>query len=111
MITFETRDRMIWEPLDELGRQARWRHGGDARTAAGAVLSQEALGAHGADRNEERVPWALEAIHLGPARELGVEAKTRHAAWAMLALVGARWAQSAVFSLDVPSLIRRARGD
>ena len=47
-------------------------------TAAGAVLSEEALGAHGADRNEERVAWALDAMEAHLARDLGVEATTGH---------------------------------
>jgi hypothetical protein len=76
LITFETRDRMIWELLDELADKREGHTGEVLRTAATAVLSQEALGAHDVDRNEERVWWALEAMHLGLARELGVEAKT-----------------------------------
>jgi hypothetical protein len=73
LITFETRDRMIWELLDELADTLEGQTGEVLRTAATAVLSQEALGAHGVDRNEERVSWALEAMHRGLARELGVE--------------------------------------
>jgi hypothetical protein len=76
LITFETRDRMIWELLDELADKREGHTGEVLRTAATAILSQEALGAHDVDRNEERVWWALEAMHLGLARELGVEAKT-----------------------------------
>lgn len=44
--------------------------------AATAVLSQEALGAHGVDRSEERSAWILESMELLLAGELGVAAKT-----------------------------------
>jgi hypothetical protein len=76
LITYETRDRMIWEALDALGRKIGGQTGDLLDIAAGAVLSEEALGAHGADRNEERVAWALEAMESHLAHDLGVEAKT-----------------------------------
>lgn len=76
LIAYETRDRMIWEALDALGHEIGGRTGDVLDTAAGAVLSDEALGAHGADRNEERVAWALRAMESHLAHDLGVEIKT-----------------------------------
>lgn len=76
VISYEIRDRLIWEALDALADERGGRTGEILRTAATAVLSQEALGAHGADRNEERVERALDALRIGLARDLGVEPKT-----------------------------------
>ncbi|HTI33357.1 MAG TPA: hypothetical protein VL422_06725 [Miltoncostaea sp.] len=76
VITFETRDRIIWELLDELAATRE----GPARevlhTAATAVISREALGAHDVDRNEERIWWVLDAMRLGLADELGLDPGT-----------------------------------
>lgn len=76
VVSYEMRDRLIWEALDELADARGGRTGEVLGTAATAVLSQEALGAHGADRNEERVDRALDAIRIGLARELGLEPRT-----------------------------------
>ena len=76
LISYETRDRLIWEALDAIAEAVDGHTGEVLETAATAVLSQEALGAHGADRNEERVEWVLDAMRTGLARELGVQART-----------------------------------
>jgi hypothetical protein len=76
LITFETRDRLIWELLDELAGTLDGPTRDVLQTAATAVISREALGAHDVDRNEERVWWALDAMRLGLAREFGLEATT-----------------------------------
>jgi hypothetical protein len=76
LITFETRDRMIWEVLDELADTLAPASREVVHTAATAVLSREALGAHDVDRNEERIWWALDAMRLGLAREFGLEPPT-----------------------------------
>lgn len=76
VITYETRDRMIWEALDELAHEARGHTSEVLERAAEAVLSEEALGAHMADRNEERVRFLFEAMQRQLATDLDVEAKT-----------------------------------
>ena len=76
LITYETRDRLIWEALDAIADAEGGSTGEVLETAATAVLSQEALGAHGADRNEERIEWVLDAMRMGLAGELRVKAKT-----------------------------------
>lgn len=73
LISYETRDRLIWEALDVIADAQGGSTGEVLETAATAVLSQEALGAHGADRNEERVEWALDAMRTELARDLGVQ--------------------------------------
>ena len=71
VLAFETRDRLIWRTLDALG-DARGGETGDVlRMAATAVLSQEALGAHIADRSEERIDFLLTAMERSLAHELG----------------------------------------
>jgi hypothetical protein len=45
------------------------------RTATTAILSEEALGAHMQDRNDERIDWALRAMQAELGHELGVELK------------------------------------
>jgi hypothetical protein len=45
------------------------------RTATTAILSEEALGAHMQDRNEERIDWARRAMQAELGHELGVELK------------------------------------
>jgi hypothetical protein len=75
LIAFETRDKVVWESLDALA-DARGGHAGEVlRTAATAVLSDEALGAHMQDRNDERIEWALRAMQGELGDELGVELK------------------------------------
>jgi hypothetical protein len=73
LVAFETRDRMIWDGLDALAEKEGAATGEVLRIAATAVLSEEALGAHMADRNDERIAWALEAMEAELGRELGVE--------------------------------------
>ena len=73
VIAYELRDRMIWEVLDGLGKREGGETGEVLGTAATAVLSDEAWGAHMQDRNEERVEWALEAMGHALGDELGVE--------------------------------------
>ena len=72
IVAFETRDGMIWDALDALADKAGGTTGEVLHTAATAVLSEEALGAHMADRNDERIAWALEAMEAELGRELGV---------------------------------------
>jgi hypothetical protein len=69
LVAFETRDALIWRGLDALGKARGGRTGEVLRMAATAVLSEEAVGAHMQDRNDERIAWALEAME----RELGSE--------------------------------------
>ena len=98
LVAFETRDRVIWETLDALARERGGQTGELLGMAATAVLSQEALGAHMQDRNEERIAWAHGAMeyelavrleHSADERvpvddlELGVTA-LRHAALTVL---------------------------
>jgi hypothetical protein len=45
------------------------------RGAATAVLSDEALGAHMQDRNEERIDWLVGTMEAELADELGVEVR------------------------------------
>ena len=73
LITFETRDRMIWELLDELSGSLEDPAREVISTAVTAVLSREALGAHDVDRNEERIAWALDAMRLGLAHDFGLD--------------------------------------
>jgi hypothetical protein len=40
-----------------------------------AILSEEALGAHMQDRNDERIDWALRAMQAELGHKLGVELK------------------------------------
>ncbi|HTI32912.1 MAG TPA: hypothetical protein VL422_04485, partial [Miltoncostaea sp.] len=76
IVTFETRDRMIWELLDELSATLEGPARDVVHTAATAVISREALGAHDVDRNEERIWWALDAMRLGLADEFGLDPGT-----------------------------------
>ncbi len=76
LAAFEMQDRMIWRALDALADQREDEAGEVLRTAATAVLSQEALGAHDADRNEERIAWIMEAMEAQMAADLGVDGAT-----------------------------------
>jgi hypothetical protein len=76
LLAFETRNRLIWRTLDALGKARGGEQGDVLRMAATAVLSEEALGAHMADRSEERIDWALTAIEREIGRELGVPVPT-----------------------------------
>lgn len=67
---------MVWETLDELAHEASGRTREVLERAATAILSEEALGAHMADRNEERVHWIVESVQRQLAGELGVEAES-----------------------------------
>jgi hypothetical protein len=72
----ETQDRLIWEALDGLAATADARTAEILRGASTAVLSEEALGAHDADRNDERVAWILREMQIALGHELGVPIKT-----------------------------------
>ena len=74
ILSYETRDRMVWRALDALAEDRGGETGEVLKTAATAVLSEEALGAHGADRSEERIGRLLEAMEAQLAGELGVPA-------------------------------------
>jgi hypothetical protein len=76
LIAYETRDRVVWELLDALAEKLGGRTGEVLGTAATAILSEEALGAHMADRNDERIAWALVAMQQELGREFGVEMRT-----------------------------------
>lgn len=75
LVAFETRDRVIWESLDALADLKGGQTGEALRTAATAILSDEALGAHMQDRNDERIDWALKAMQAELGHELGAELK------------------------------------
>jgi hypothetical protein len=74
LVSYETRDRMVWRALDALADERGGETGEVLKTAATAVLSEEALGAHGVDRSEERIGLILEAMETELAHELGVPA-------------------------------------
>jgi hypothetical protein len=76
LLSHETQDRLIWQALDGLAATADPGTAEILRRAATAVLSEEALGAHDTDRNEERVAWILEEMQAALARDLGVPIKT-----------------------------------
>ncbi|HJZ62330.1 MAG TPA: hypothetical protein VKD47_09255 [Miltoncostaeaceae bacterium] len=75
LISFETQDRLVWEALDAVADARGERLGEVLRTAATAVLSEEALGAHMQDRSDERIEWLLETTEAELADELGVEVR------------------------------------
>jgi hypothetical protein len=72
LVAYEIRDGLVWEALDAIGHAEDGETGEVLRMAATAVLSQEAVGAHGADRNDERIEWALKAMRTALGREFGV---------------------------------------
>ena len=76
LIAFETRDRLIWRTLDALAKERDDETGEVLRTAATAVLSEEAIGAHMADRSEERIDFALTAMERAIAEEIGAPVPT-----------------------------------
>jgi hypothetical protein len=76
LIAYETRDRVVWELLDALADETGGPAGEILGTAATAILSEEALGAHMADRNDERISWALVAMQRELGREFGVQVRT-----------------------------------
>jgi hypothetical protein len=78
LVAYELRDRLVWEALESLGKRDGGRTGAVLQTAAMAVHSEEALGAHMADRNRERIDWALQAMRWATARDLGVELQSGH---------------------------------
>jgi len=75
LVAYETEDRLVWETLDAVADARGGRIGDVLRGAATAVLSDEALGAHMQDRNEERIEWLLETMEAELADELGVEVR------------------------------------
>jgi hypothetical protein len=79
LVACELRDRLVWKALESLGKQDGGRVGGGVfQTAAMAVRNEEALGAHMADRNRERIDWAPQAMRHATAGELGVEPESDH---------------------------------
>jgi len=76
LVAFETRDRLIWRTLDTLAKEREDETGEVLQRAATAVLSEEALGAHMADRSEERIDFALTAMERSIAEELGAPVPT-----------------------------------
>lgn len=72
VLAYETRDQLVWQTLDAVAHEEKGEAGEILRRAADAVLTDEALGAHMQDRNEERQAWARDAIRLSLSRELGL---------------------------------------
>ncbi len=78
IVAYEQRNQLIWETLDRLGKREPGEKGEVLHSAARAVRSEEALGAHMADTSRERIRWALNAMDESLTGELELGAPPAH---------------------------------
>jgi hypothetical protein len=74
VVAFEIRDELVWDTLRVIVTQDPDRAEAESlERAVMATQSDEALGAHGQDRRQERIAWARHAMRSAILDELGVE--------------------------------------